>query len=82
MLLSPKIKSYFLTVPKNKKEGLYKFMEHYITIRQAAEALGVSEATIRNFLLKDHLFKGKRFGRQIRIEKDSFQEFVRQSEIQ
>lgn len=56
-------------------------MDHYITIRQAAEILGVSDATIRNFLLKDHLFTGKRFGRQIRIEKDSFQKFVKQSEI-
>ena len=57
-------------------------MEHYITIRQAAETLGVSEATIRNFLLKKHLFNGKRFGRQLRIEKESFQKFVRQSNIQ
>ncbi len=57
-------------------------MDHYITIRQAAEILGVSDATIRNFLLKNHLFTGKRFGRQIRIEKDSFQEFIRHSKIQ
>lgn len=57
-------------------------MEYYITIRQAAETLGVSEATIRNFLLKKHLFNGKRFGRQLRIEKESFQKFVRQSDIQ
>ncbi len=57
-------------------------MEHYITIRQAAEILGVSDATIRNFLLKDHLFEGKRFGRQIRIEKDSFQDFIKKANIQ
>ena len=56
-------------------------MEHYITIRQAAEILGVSDATIRNFLLKDHLFEGKRFGRQIRIEKDSFQDFIKKAKI-
>ena len=57
-------------------------MEHYITIRQAAEILGISDATIRNFLLKDHLFEGKRFGRQIRIEKDSFQDFIKKANIQ
>ena len=56
-------------------------MEHYITIRQAAEILGESDATIRNFLLKEHLFEGKRFGRQIRIEKESFENFVKNSHI-
>lgn len=56
-------------------------MEQYITIQQAAKTLGVSEATIRNFLLKKHLFNGKRFGRQLRIEKESFQKFVKCSEI-
>lgn len=57
-------------------------MEQYITIQQAAKTLGVSEATIRNFLLKEHLFNGKRFGRQLRIEKESFQKFVGQADIQ
>lgn len=56
-------------------------MTNYITIRQAAAILGVSESTIRNFLLKDHLFKGKRFGRQLRIEKESFEEFIKKSEV-
>lgn len=56
-------------------------MDNYITIRQAAAILGVSESTIRNFLLRDHLFQGKRFGRQLRIEKESFEQFVKNSEI-
>lgn len=56
-------------------------MDSYITIREAAAILGVSESTIRNFLLKDHLFEGKRFGRQLRIERESFQKFIKKAEL-
>ena len=56
-------------------------MSDFITIKEAAEILGVSEVTIRNFLLKNKFFKAKRFGRQIRIEKKSFYEYMENSEI-
>ena len=48
----------------------------YISVRDAAQILGVSTSTIRNFLLKNQYFKGKRVGRQLRIEKDSFTDYV------
>lgn len=51
-------------------------MDEYITINQAASILGVSEQTIRNFLLSKKYFNGKRFGRQLRIEKRSFLEYI------
>ncbi len=56
-------------------------MENYITIRQAATILGVSDSTIRNFLMKYHYFDGKRFGRQLRIDKESFDRFINQANI-
>ncbi len=56
-------------------------MENYITIRQAAAILGVSDSTIRNFLTKYHYFDGKRFGRQLRIDKKSFDKFINQADI-
>lgn len=56
-------------------------MDEYITINQAASILGVSEQTIRNFLLNKKYFNGKRFGRQLRIEKRSFLEYIEHSKI-
>lgn len=56
-------------------------MDEYITINQAASILGVSEQTIRNFLLSKKYFNGKRFGRQLRIEKRSFLEYIERSKI-
>lgn len=52
----------------------------YITVREAAQILGVSTSTIRNFLLKNHYFKGKRIGRQLRIERDSFTDYVNRTD--
>lgn len=56
-------------------------MNEFITIKEAASILGVSEVTVRNFLLKKKFFKAKRFGRQIRIEKKSFYEYMDKSDI-
>lgn len=56
-------------------------MDEYITINQAASILGVSEQTIRNFLLNKKYFNGKRFGRQLQIEKHSFLEYIERSKI-
>lgn len=50
--------------------------QDYMTVQEAAEMLGVSCMTVRNFLLKEHYFKGLRIGRQLRIEKASFQEYL------
>lgn len=49
--------------------------ETYITAKEAAKILGVSKVTIYNFL-KQGLFRGKRFGKQIRIDLKSFNEFI------
>ena len=57
-------------------------MNSYITIRQAADMLGVSDSTIRNFLLKDHLFKGRRFGKQLRIEKNLSRNIFKKQEFE
>lgn len=55
--------------------------DNYITTQEAAEILNVSSTTIRNFLLKKHYFKGKRFGKQLRIDRESFMEYVKHAEI-
>ena len=55
--------------------------QNYMTIQEAAEILGVSCMTIRNFLLKKHYFKGLRIGRQLRIDRESFQVYLKNSQI-
>lgn len=55
--------------------------QDYMTIQDAAEILGVSCMTIRNFLLKEHYFKGLRIGRQLRIERTSFQEYLKNAKL-
>lgn len=50
-------------------------MSEYITVKEAAQILGISEATVRNLLLKQKLFKARRIGKQLRINKESFFEF-------
>lgn len=56
-------------------------MNEYITVKEAAGILGVSEATVRIFLLKQKLFTAKRFGKQYRIDKESFYEYLRKTEV-
>lgn len=53
--------------------------QDYMTVQEAANTLGVSCMTIRNFLLKEHYFKGFRIGRQLRIDRISFQEYIKNS---
>lgn len=55
--------------------------QNYMTVQEAAEILGVSCMTIRNFLLKEHYFNGLRIGRQLRIEKLSFQEYLKNAKL-
>lgn len=55
--------------------------QDYMTVQEAAEMLGVSCMTVRNFLLKEHYFKGLRIGRQLRIDKISFQEYLKNAKI-
>lgn len=53
--------------------------QDYMTVQEAAKILGVSCMTIRNFLLKEHYFKGFRIGRQLRIDRISFQEYLKKA---
>ena len=57
-------------------------MDNYLTVKQAADILGVSESTIRNFLNKRNYFNGKKFGKQYRIEKESFENYIKTSNIE
>ena len=41
-------------------------MNEYITVKEAAQILGVSEATVRNLLLKQKLFKARRIIERIK----------------
>ena len=56
-------------------------MTEYITLKDAARILGVSQVTVKNFILRDKLFKAKKFGRQYRIDKESFAEYIEKSEV-
>lgn len=55
--------------------------QDYMTVQEAAEILGVSCMTVRNFLLKEHYFKGFRIGRRLRIDRVSFQEYLSRAKI-
>ena len=55
-------------------------MNEYLTVIEAAQMLGISANTVRTFLKKGY-FKGKRFGRQYRIERVSFLEFLESAEV-
>lgn len=57
-------------------------MNDYITVKEAALMLDVSDATIRNLLLKQKLFKGRRIGKQLRINKESFLEYLQKTELE
>jgi len=57
-------------------------MQEYITVKEAAEVLGVSETTVRNFVLKRKLFKARRIGKQLRIMRESFLEYLDRSELE
>ena len=57
-------------------------MSEYITVKEAAQILGVSEATVRNLLLKQKLFKARRIGKQLRINKESFLEYLEKTELE
>ena len=51
-------------------------------VEEAAQILGVSEATVRNLLLKQKLFKARRIGKQLRINKDSFMGYLDKTELE
>lgn len=53
----------------------------YISVKDAANKLGVSSQTIRNLILKNHAFQAKRIGRQFRINKKSFEQYIRRSSL-
>lgn len=57
-----------------------KKQKKYITVQEAATMLNLSSNTIRRLLAKED-FEGKRFGRQIRINRSSFQEYIKRSGI-
>ena len=57
-------------------------MNEYITVKEAAQILGVSDATIRNLLLKQKLFKARRIGKQLRINKESFFAYLEKTELE
>lgn len=57
-------------------------MSEYITVKEVAEILGVSETTVRNFILKQKLFKARRIGKQLRINKESFMEYLDKTELE
>lgn len=57
-----------------------KKQKKYITVQEAATTLNLSSNTIRRLLAKEE-FEGKRFGRQIRINKSSFEEYIRKCGI-
>ena len=57
-------------------------MNEYITVKAVAEILGVSETTVRNFVLKQKLFKARRIGKQLRINRDSFMEYLEKTELE
>lgn len=52
----------------------------YITVQEAATMLNLSSNTIRRLLMKEE-FEGKRFGRQIRISRSSFDEYIKKCGI-
>ncbi len=56
-------------------------MNEYITVKEAAQILGVSEATVRNLLLKQKLFSGRRIGKQLRINMESLQDYLKKVEL-
>lgn len=56
--------------------------QDYMTVQEAAEILGVSCMTVRNFLLKEHYFKGLRIGRQLRIDRISFQKYLDHAKLE
>lgn len=55
--------------------------KEYISVHEAAKILGVSQMTIRNFLIQKHYFIGKKFGKQYRIDKESFEYFIENSNV-
>lgn len=55
-------------------------MGEYLTIKEVAETIKVSERTIRNWIDAGTL-KASRFGLQYRIKKSDFEAFTNQSEI-
>lgn len=57
-------------------------MNEYMTVKEIAEILGVSETTVRNFVLKQKLFKARRIGKQLRINRESFQEYLEKTELE
>lgn len=57
-------------------------MNEYMTVKEAAMILGVSETTVRNFVLKQKLFKARRIGKQLRINKESFMEYLEKTELE
>ena len=57
-------------------------MGEYMTVKEVSEILGVSETTVRNFVLKQKLFKARRIGKQLRINRASFQEYLEKTELE
>lgn len=57
-------------------------MGEYMTVKEVAEILGVSETTVRNFVLKQKLFKARRIGKQLRINRESFLEYLEKTELE
>jgi len=57
-------------------------VSEYLTVKDAAQMLGVSDATIRNLLLKQKLFKARRIGKQLRINKESFFTYLEKTELE
>ena len=55
-------------------------MGEFLTIKEVAEVLKVSQRTVRNWIDSGTL-KASRFGLQYRVKKTDFDEFITQSEI-
>lgn len=53
-----------------------------MTVKEVSEILGVSETTVRNFVLKQKLFKARRIGKQLRINRASFEEYLGKTELE
>lgn len=54
-------------------------MSEYLTIKEVAETLKVSQRTVRNWI-KNGLIPAAQFGLQFRIEKTDFENFIKNSQ--
>lgn len=51
-----------------------------LTVKEAAEKLGLSTSTIRRYL-KQGKFEGVKFGKDFKVYKESLETFIKQSKI-